>query len=116
MSEYGAHFDLLTERWIPCLNDMGDVEEVGVLDAFRRAHELRGIADASPLVTCSLYRFLEAVLNQSLDLPDEDAWAEHWEEKFVAAELIARIEEACTGRFDLFDESHPFYQSADIPE
>lgn len=115
MSEYGAHFDLLTERWIPCLNEVGDVEEVGVLDAFRRAHELRGIADASPLVTCSLYRFLEAVLNQSLDLPDEDAWAEHWEEKFVAAELIARIEEACTGRFDLFDESHPFYQSADIP-
>lgn len=115
MTELVPSFDLLTEHWIPCMNQQGDMEDISVLDVFRRAHELRGIADSSPLVTCALYRFLEAVLHQSLDLADEEEWAEQWEQPCFSDELIAAIEQTCAGRMNLFDEEHPFYQSGDIP-
>ena len=109
-----AQFDLLTEPWMPCLDPQGGVEEVGVLEVFERAHELRGVSDVSPLVTCALYRFLEAVLHQSLQLEDEDDWAEQWQRERFDADLIAATEEACAGRMNLFDEDYPFYQSGDI--
>jgi len=115
MTEAVPDFDLLTESWIPCVNPQGGVEEVGVLEVFERAHELQGISDASPLVTCALYRFLEAVLHQSLALNDEDEWAQQWQQGRFDVGLIAAIKEACAGRMNLFDEDHPFYQSGDIP-
>lgn len=108
-------FDLLAESWIPVLDRAGAPQEVGLIECLSRAHELREVADASPLVTYGVYRFLAAVLQTYLRLPDEDAWVDVWEHDRFDAGFLDKVLSECTGRLRLFDPDHPFYQSGDVP-
>ena len=107
-------FNLVEQKWIPCVHFDGRVEEFNLREALTQAHTLRGIQGDSPLETAALYRLLLAVLHSALRGPRNrtewgDLWAKaHWEPELVKAYLGIWGD-----RFDLFHPQKPFYQMAD---
>lgn len=111
-------FNLLDEPWLPCLNPDGTLAgEFGIREVLQRAHELREIATSSPLATISLYRLLIALLHSALDGPESaDDWGDLWAACRFSPAHIDPYFRAWAHRFDLFHETHPFYQRADLEE
>ena len=107
-------FDVFREPWITCVSAGGDVSDHGIEELLARAHELNEIVDPSPLVVVSVLRLLEAVLLAALAIDDEDGWLALWQAPRFDASAMARVQECCSGRMDLFDDERPFYQSRDI--
>lgn len=112
-------FNLVDEPWIPCVRSDGTVEFVGIFRALVDAAEYLEVRDPSPLVTVALHRLLLAVLHRLFGPESPEAWAGMWQSgagKFDAKKLEAYLKEpAIYSRFDLFDEHHPFYQTASLP-
>ncbi len=104
-------FNLLDESWIPCIAEDGRVVELGLRETLVRAHELRGLAGDTPVITASLYRLLLAVLYRAMGPPaDPDAWGEVWRQgRWDEARLDAYFRQ-WRDRFDLFHPRYPFYQ------
>ncbi|MBU0608857.1 MAG: type I-E CRISPR-associated protein Cse1/CasA, partial [Armatimonadetes bacterium] len=77
-------FNLLHEPWIPVLLSAADSagpggqRQMGLAEVLIRAHEIREIADPSPLVTVALHRLLLAVLHRVFAPTDERAWEQLW--------------------------------------
>ena len=109
-----SEFDLLTDAWIPVLTLDGAPEEVGLLACLERAHELREIADQSPLVTFGIHRLLAAALQTHLPLASLDDWADAWERGRFDADLIESVRTGGAARMRLFDAERPFYQSQEV--
>lgn len=109
-------FDLLKEPWIPVRDKQGGLREVGLLQAILHAHRFRRIEDPSPLVEVALHRLLLAVLHRALQGPrdEEDALALWQSGRFPETPVRAYLERY-HDRFDLFDETTPFYQVPDLP-
>jgi len=108
-------FDLTQERWVPCVMPDGSSEELSLRDALVRAHEIREVLDASPLVTVCLHRLMLAILHRVFGPADPDEWAEMWEAgQFDERDLTDYLDQwrHC---FDLFDDERPFYQTAGMP-
>lgn len=107
-------FNLVEQKWIPCVHFDGHLEEFSLREALAHAHELRGIQGDSPLETAALYRLLLAVLHSALRGPGNRAewgtlWAKaHWEPSLVNGYLDQWRE-----HFDLFHPERPFYQVED---
>lgn len=113
MSEY---FSLIDEPWIPCDTQDGRREEVGLLAVLCRAHELRGVADSSPLVTLCLHRLLLALVHRVVDGPTTTA---SWNALYAAGKFDERdvraYLDAWRHRFDLFHPDRPFLQVRGLP-
>ena len=113
-------FNLVDEPWIPCIDTHGTVVHLGVFEALSRAHEFKELRDESPLVTVTLHRLLLAVLHRVVDGPKTPAeWQRLWQAgagRFDPAKLEAYLRRAdIYPRFDLFDPTHPFYQTGNLP-
>ncbi len=106
-------FNLVDERWIPCLKPDGTVREYSIRETLARAHRLRAIAGETPLVTASLHRFLLAILHRVFGPASYDAWANLWQAKMWDMTAIDAYLNAWRDRFDLFDQERPFYQAPD---
>src|SRR5690554_2687234 len=104
-------FDLVSEKWIPCVRLDGSTDELGLFNTIAQAHELREVVDASPLVTASLHRLLLAILHHNFGPRKYDDWRELWEAKQFDAQVLAAYFDEWRHRFDLFDEERPFYQT-----
>jgi CRISPR system Cascade subunit CasA len=108
-------FNLLDEPWVPVLRPDGTPTELSLADALLRAHEMREVADESPLVTASLHRLLLAVLHATFRGPAAPAaWAAIWSAGWFEAPVLERYFEQWRHRFDLFDAECPFYQRTDM--
>jgi CRISPR system Cascade subunit CasA len=111
-----AHYDLLTESWIPCERPDGSRALVGIERALTEAHTFAALHDESPLTTATLHRLLLAVLQRVFMPRNLDDWLALWEAPaFDAArvrEYLARFKE----RFDLFHPVRPFLQVANLRE
>lgn len=106
-------FNVAFEPWIPVRRN-GGLELLSLSDTLTQAHTITGIEDASPLVTASLHRLLEAVLHRALQGPyDLTASIKWWQAGNFPQDAITRYLETWRHRFDLFDETHPFYQTAE---
>ena len=107
-------FDVLHEGWIPVENLDGSFELVGMLTVLERAHQIRQIKAASPLVTYGIQRTLIALLTDIFRPVDIDALAELIEMgKIDTVSLhayFAKCKEEGTS-FDLFDQDRPFMQT-----
>lgn len=104
-------FNLAYEPWIPCLMPESIVpEELSLLDALRRAHEIREISDDSPLVTVALHRLLLAILHRNFGPANFSEWKKLWQRGQWDADKLAAYFDEWKDRFDLFDEQRPFYQ------
>lgn len=107
-------FNLIDEPWIPCLPIGGPgTTHVGIRDALLRASEFARIYSESPLVTVSLHRLLLAVLYRACGPSSIGEWRELWRGGIPSDKVEAYLTR-WHDRFDLFDESHPFYQVAEL--
>ena len=111
-------FDVWKEPWIPVLNTKGTIEEKGIRDCLCSSHELEAIVDPSPLIQFGLYRLLIVML---MDIYDSltanrpyDFILDLLEEGRFCPDKIDDYYNNRVGpsRFDLFDETYPFLQSA----
>lgn len=114
MSE--TSFVLSEAPWIPCETAAGERVELGIRDALVRAHELRSVADPSPLVTAALHRLLLAVLHRCFGPADVASWkALHAAGRFDAATIDAYLGR-WRHRLDLVHPETPFYQVRGLPD
>ena len=105
-------FDLLTRRWIPCVDRDGNRRLLSLRDTLVQAHDLCEIYADSPLTTAALHRLLLAVLHRRFGPADRFVWKDLWQrgrwDSAVLDDYFARPDVG--PRFDLFDAEHPFYQ------
>jgi CRISPR system Cascade subunit CasA len=108
------NFNVLHDPWIPVRNLYGQPETLGILETLKRAHELRGIEDASPLVVAALHRLLLAFLYRTFKpIGVSRVIALLEANQFDIAALHIYLESIPAARFDLFGET-PFYQVGDL--
>jgi CRISPR system Cascade subunit CasA len=103
-------YSLIEEPWIPCEQQDGTIGELGIGPLLVQAHQLRAIAAPSPLTTAALHRLLLAVLHRCFGPSDLDEWEALYRAGRFDGDRIGEYLEKWKGRFDLFDEQHPFYQ------
>lgn len=109
-----ASFDVLTERWIPVIDEAGRAVELGLLETLERAHELRAIQVASPLEEYSVHRFLILFLMDALRPEDEREIGDLLEQGQFDMTKIRSYVAQCQQEgvsFDLFDKERPFLQT-----
>jgi CRISPR system Cascade subunit CasA len=108
-------FNLVKEKWIPCIMLDGKPDEMGLLDALTRAHEIREIFDPSPLVALSLHRLLLAILHRNFAPANLEEWEALWNRRKWDDKKLSEYFIRWEHRFDLFDKERPFYQSPERP-
>ncbi|MEI7847001.1 MAG: type I-E CRISPR-associated protein Cse1/CasA [Chloroflexota bacterium] len=107
-------FNLVDQKWIPCLHIDGHIEDLSLLDALAKAHQLRGIHGDSPLETASLYRLLLAVIHSAMRGPRRKSdWSRLWVAENFDMAMIEGYLNKWRDRFDLFHPQRPFYQVGD---
>jgi len=106
-----AEFNLIDERWIPCIDLRGKQVEYGIRQTFLKAHELREICDDSPLVTVAIHRLLLAILYRTHDGPrDLTAWKSMYSLGGFDEQVVSCYLAQWKNRFDIFSDDRPFYQ------
>jgi CRISPR system Cascade subunit CasA len=114
-AKMSVSFNLVDEKWLPCIRADGTPVELGLRDTLIQAHTLRELYGETPLVTAALHRLLLAVLHRVFGPESRRAWqqlwqAGHWDEAALDA-YFGRWRH----RFDLFDPQRPFYQTPTPP-
>jgi CRISPR system Cascade subunit CasA len=107
-------FNLVREPWIRCVDLGGQIRVVGLTEALASSHVFAEIVDESPLVMAALHRLLLAILHRNLGPRDTKAWGCLWKQRSFPPEVLEAYWTKWESRFDLFDETYPFYQSASI--
>lgn len=107
-------FNLIDQPFIPCVTREGQHAEFSLLETLKSAHEIRELRDESPLVTIALHRLLLAILHRNFGPDGYDAWKTLWDAGRFDADAITAYFDKWRDRFDLFDEQHPFYQTAGL--
>ncbi len=112
-----SSFNLIEEHWLPCITSDGQRKELGIQEAIIKAHTLRELHDASPLVTASLHRLLLAILHRVFGPRSVADWQKLWRAGHFDPLPLDEYFRIWNGknRFNLFDPAHPFYQSATLP-
>ena len=92
----------------------------GLLDTLVLAPEIKEIFDPSPLVTMSLHRLFLAILHRTFGPANEKEWQRLWQGgtgMFDKHRLSMYFHEwqDVKHRFELFDETHPFFQCQKMP-
>ncbi len=105
-------FNLVDKRWMPViLAKDRKFEQLNLMDFFICAPEIAELAGDTPLVDAALIRFALAVLYAAYRGPrTKEEWKAMWERRSFDREPLAEYLEKWHDRFDLFDETHPFYQ------
>ncbi len=108
-------FNLIDQGWIPCVpRGGGPARELGIHEALVKAHELSEIYDDSPLITVSLHRLLLAMLHRACGPATAEEWGQLWKAGRFPEEKINTYLAKWRDRFDLFSETHPFYQTGGL--
>ncbi len=105
-------FNLTEQPWLPCERLDGSTVELSTRDALASAHDLRGIADESPLVVAVLHRHLLAILHCSYAGPRTmREWAEIARTKRFDVARVEAYLSLVHDRMDLLHPTHPFAQT-----
>ncbi len=107
-------FNLLTEPWIPVVDQNGSRLTLGIRDLLLNAHQLREVAAETPPMTASVLLLLLAVVYRVYAPPDEEAWYRLWQEGKFPASTLEEYFRKWESRFDLFDAEQPFYQDPQL--
>jgi len=103
-------FNLIDEKWIPCIDDKGRIVELGILDTLISSQKYKDIYDQSPLVVVSIFRLLLAILHRNFGPQNPDEWFALWKKESFNVEILKKYFKECYDMFYLFDEKSPFYQ------
>ncbi|MDV6013055.1 type I-E CRISPR-associated protein Cse1/CasA [Haloechinothrix sp. LS1_15] len=107
----GEGFNLLHEPWVPVLDLRGRERQLSVPEVFEQAPGVVSIAGDVPTQDFAILRLLLAFLHRALEGPEDgEDWEELWSAGALPTDRIARYAERVENRFDLFDESAPFFQ------
>lgn len=110
-----SEFNLIDERWIPCIDLRGKPVEYGIHETLLKAHELREICDDSPLVTVAIHRLLLAILYRAHDGPRAfTAWKSMYSLVGFDKQVVGCYLTQWKERFDIFSDDRPFYQMASL--
>jgi CRISPR system Cascade subunit CasA len=115
-------FSLVDEPWVPCLApDAGartrgqpSYGELSLRDTLTRAHDIVQLAGDNPLETVVILRLLLAVLYKAVGVTSTTDWGRVWQAGRFPADALTTYLGAWRARFDLFDPTRPFYQTATI--
>jgi len=110
----GIPYNLVDEPWISCTTREG-TRTLGLRELFLSAHELSAIESPNPLFVAALLRVLLALGHRIVGGPRR---ARDWSGLYTAGRFSEeRVNAYFAGvhdRFDLFSETHPFYQTAGL--
>jgi len=101
-------FNLIDEKWIPCILPDGNRVELSIQEVFKTAPDIMEIFDPSPLVTVALHRLLLAILHRNFGPSDKYAWQQIWDNRIWDTNQIMAYLSKWHDRFDLFDKNTPF--------
>ena len=73
-----SSYNLVDEKWMPCIMPDGKTKDFGLQEVLVRAHEIKELLDPSPLVTVSLHRLLLAILHRNFGPASLPKWQELW--------------------------------------
>ncbi|HHU10552.1 MAG TPA: type I-E CRISPR-associated protein Cse1/CasA [Intrasporangiaceae bacterium] len=112
-------FNLIDEAWIDVLDTNGRARSVSIRGAFDQARELRRIAGELPTQDAAILRLLLAILHRALPIEGDDeiveeTWAGWWRDGGPPGGPVDDYLDDWHDRFDLIDESRPFFQVADL--
>lgn len=108
-------FNLWTDPWITLERPDGAAELLGIEATLLRAHEFTAIYDPSPLVIAGIHRLLTAIAQAIGDPRRPNDIKALWRAEIFPVDKVADFGARYADRFDLFSETAPFYQSADLP-
>lgn len=106
-----ASYNLIDEPWLPCIGLDGQPVRMSLFDTLAQAHTLREVQGEIPLSTAALQRFLLAILHRNFGPRNLSEWARLWRAGHWDADKLTAYFQDWHSRFDLFHETHPFYQS-----
>lgn len=110
-------FNLLDEPWIPVRRIDGSLDEVGLLELFRQADQIEGLAETSPPAFVALHRLLLAIVHRALSMRAV-RWSTsdrvRWYREGMPVQALIDYLERWRDRFWLFHPTHPFMQVAAI--
>ncbi len=107
-------FDLLDEHWVPVVGEDRNPEEVGLAEAFTRAHELRWVEGEAPVVTAAVYRLLLALAHRVYGPDSGKSWHALWDAPCFPDGPLLEYRSRFFDRFDLFG-ARPFLQCPGLP-
>ena len=119
-----SEFNLLDEKWILAMDDLGEVTEYTLEEIFANANKLRRLAGEISTQDASVFRLLLSILYAVYQDRDEcgdkhalvteddafDRWHSLWSNGHFDTDLITDYLESYRDRFFLFHPVHPFYQ------
>jgi CRISPR system Cascade subunit CasA len=103
--------NLIEDPWLPVLGQSGP-RLVSIRTALTEARGIREFDGLGPPESVAILRLLVAILVDTFRWEATEEWGEVWREGLFGAAPIVAYLERHVRRFDLFDESHPFYQVA----
>ncbi len=108
-----ATFNLICEKWIPCITSAGKYEEFSLRGLFAMAHEIREISCETPIQSAAMMPLLLAILHRKFGPANTSEWGELWNTGKFDMERLDEYFKEWHERFDLFHPERPFYQMAD---
>lgn len=112
-------FNLLDEPWLPAQLNDGSVRDLGLLEMFARAGEIKALAETAPTSLIAQYRLLLAIFHRALTRT-QGRWTvgdcQRWYREGLPYEAIRDYLEHWRKRFWLFHPEFPFMQVAALAE
>lgn len=109
-----SSYNLIDEKWIPCVMPDGSKNNYGLQDVLIRSHEIKEIFDPSPIITIALHRLLLSILYRNFNPENLLRWRDlralgRWKENTIKEYFIKYHD-----YFYLFDNEKPFYQDINL--
>ncbi len=106
-------FNLIDEKWIPCITGAGGLKDFSLRGLFANTQEIREISCETPIQSAAIMPLLLAILHRNFG----PASAREWSELRRAGEFDMKSLDGYFAewydRFDLFHPMRPFYQVVD---
>lgn len=110
----GMPYNLIDEPWINCASRDG-TRKMGFRELLLNAHDLRGIESHNPLTVVALLRITLALIHRVIDGPHRHKeWVDLFSSGRFPTEPFNQYFSTYYDHFDLFSETHPFYQTAGL--
>ncbi|MDN5843359.1 MAG: type I-E CRISPR-associated protein Cse1/CasA [Alcaligenaceae bacterium] len=106
-------FNLLDQPWVEVRLSSGEAVKLGLLDVFRRQHEIAALAYSRPPAMAAVIRILLAVTHRALS-GSQLRWTVrdrfNWHRNGLPVDAMTAYLEQWRSRFNLFDPDVPFMQ------
>ncbi len=110
-------FNLIEKKWLPCVMLDNSLKDLSLKDVMTESTNIRELVGDSPPVTIALHRLLLAILHRALNAPQNyEDWNNFWQAKSWDNAKLEKYFADWKHRFDLFDETRPFYQVSTVKD